>query len=290
MDVRTLHRPSHRETLAQIEAAFERGDVISIFGRCSVEYQGRAASSLAAGDRLLLLKPDGSALVHTDEKRTPVNWQPPGCEHRAAVRDGQLQVRSDRTGPDESLTVRFTTVGQFSAYDVTDDEELDLTGSEEDLRQHILDNPELIEEGFEPEEIERASAAGPMDIYGEDTEGTPVVVELKRRRVGPDAVGQLQRYVEALRREFGEGTAIRGVLVAPSITDRAADLLGTEGLEHIALDPETGKPPEEGAEWTDENGRAHEDGRTGGDEDRRAGGGDPTDVGANEETVESDSV
>ncbi len=248
MDVRTLHRPSHREALSQLEAAFERGDVISIFGRCTVEYEGRAASSLGPGDRLLLLKPDGSALVHTDEKRTPVNWQPPGCEHRGAVRDGQLQVRSQRTNPDESLTVRFITVGQFSAYDATDEEELELTGSEEDLRQHVLDNPELIEEGFEPLATERESAAGPMDIYGEAADGTPVVVELKRRRVGPDAVGQLQRYVDALKREFGDGTDVRGVLVAPSITDRATELLTTAGLEHVALDPETGQPSEQPSE------------------------------------------
>jgi RecB family endonuclease NucS len=238
MDVRTLHRPSHRETLSELAAAFERGDVISVFGRCTVEYEGRAASTLRAGDRLLLLKPDGSALVHTDEKRTPVNWQPPGCEHRAAVRDGHLQIRSERTSPEESLTVRFLTVGQFSAYDATDEEELALTGSEEDLRQHVLENPELIEAGFEPLETERESAAGPMDIYGEDADGTPVVVELKRRRVGPDAVGQLQRYVKALSREFGEGTAIRGVLVAPSVTERAEELLAADGLEHVALTPE----------------------------------------------------
>ena len=237
MDVRTLHRPSHRETLSQLAAAFERGDVISVFGRCTVEYEGRAASTLRAGDRLLLLKPDGSALVHTDEKRTPVNWQPPGCEHRAAVRDGHLQIRSERTSPEESLTVRFLTVGQFSAYDATDEEELALTGSEEDLHQHVLESPELIEAGFEPLETERESAAGPMDIYGEDADGTPVVVELKRRRVGPDAVGQLQRYLKALSREFGEGTAIRGVLVAPSVTERAEELLAADGLEHVALTP-----------------------------------------------------
>lgn len=248
MDVRTLHRPSHRETLSQLEAAFERGDVISVFGRCTVEYEGRAESTLGPGDRLLLLKPDGSALVHTDEKRTPVNWQPPGCEHRALVRDDQLQVRSYRTNPDESLLVRFSSVGQFTAYGLTDDEQLELTGSEEDLRQHVLDNPDLIEPGFEPIAAERESDAGPMDIYGEDDGGTPVVVELKRRRVGPDAVGQLRRYVEALKREFGEGATVRGVLVAPSITDRAETLLATEGLEHVALDPETGRPPGDSSE------------------------------------------
>lgn len=244
MTVRTLHRPTHREALTQLEAAFESGDLIAVFGRCTVEYEGRAASSLGPGDRLLLLKPDGSALVHTDEQRTPVNWQPPGCEHRGAVRDGRLVVRSERTSPNESLTVRFERVAQFSAYDVTDDEELSLLGSEEDLRQHVLGEPDLIEPGFQPLATERESAAGAMDIYGEDDDGTPLIVELKRRRVGPDAVGQLRRYVDALEREFGDGAEVRGVLVAPSVTDRAADLLETEGLEHVALDPDTGQPPE----------------------------------------------
>lgn len=266
MDVRTLHRPSHRETLSQLKAAFERGDVISVFGRCTVEYEGRAASSLKAGDRLLLLKPDGSALVHTDEKRTPVNWQPPGCEHRAAVRNGQLQVRSERTSPEESLTVRFLSVGQFSAYDATDEADLELTGSEEDLRQHVLENPGLIETGFEPLETERESAAGPMDIYGEAADETPVVVELKRRRVGPDAVGQLQRYVQALTREFGEGTAIRGVLVAPSVTERAEELLATSGLEHVALAPEDSVQPSADKKGTNAGGgngnREEQRGRT----------------------------
>lgn len=238
MTVRTLHRPSHRETLAQAEAAFSRGDMITIFGRCTVVYDGRAESSLGPGDRLLLLKPDGSALVHTDTKRTPVNWQPPGCEHTVAVRDGRLRVRSERTTPEETLTVRFRSIEQFSAYDVVDRAELNLTGSEEDLRQHVLDNPGLIGDGFEPLATERESAAGPIDIYGEDADGRAVVVELKRRRVGPDAVGQLRRYVEALHREFGEDVAVRGVLVAPSVTDRAADMLSTDGLEHVAVGPD----------------------------------------------------
>ncbi|MFB6176998.1 MAG: endonuclease NucS, partial [Halobaculum sp.] len=101
----TLHDPSHREALWELESAFDRGDLITIFGSCTVEYDGRAASSLAEGRRLLVLKPDGTALIHTDEGRTPVNWQPPGCEHRAAVRDGRLRVRSSRDSPEEVLDV-----------------------------------------------------------------------------------------------------------------------------------------------------------------------------------------
>jgi hypothetical protein len=247
MSVTTLHRPAHRDALAHLEDAFRRGELVTVFGRCRVEYDGRASSSLGPGDRLLLLKPDGAALVHTDEGRTPVNWQPPGCDHFASVRDERLRVRSVRRSPEELLDVRFDRVHQLVTYDVTDPDELDLRGSEADLKDHVLANPERIAPGFEPTATERETAAGPMDVFGEDAAGRPVVVELKRRRVGPDAVGQLRRYVDALDRELGDGAEIRGVLVAPSVTDRAATLLEREGLEFVALDPATGRPPDDAA-------------------------------------------
>ena len=69
-----------------------------------------------------------------------------------------------------------------------------------------------------------------------DADDRPVVVELKRRRVGPSAASQLQRYVDALDEEF-PGEEVRGILVAPSVTDRAAALLDERGLEFVALDP-----------------------------------------------------
>ncbi|WP_416838611.1 endonuclease NucS [Haloferax sp. DFSO52] len=248
MTVNTLHRPAHRDALVHLESAFENGEMCTVFGRCTVDYDGRATSKLGPGDRLVLLKPDGSILVHTDEKRTPVNWQPPGCTHAASVCDGRLRIRSTRSNPDERLDVFFERVEQCSVYGVTDRSDLELTGSEEDLRQHILANPSILESGFDPLETERQSDAGPIDIFGEDADGSPVVVELKRRRVGPSAASQLRRYVDALHREFGDDERIRGILVAPSLTDRAAGLLEREGLEFVALDPETGEPPVEDVE------------------------------------------
>lgn len=241
MSVTTLHRPAHRDALAQFDAAVERGDVLTIFGRCTVDYDGRATSSLGPGDRLVVLKPDGTILVHTDEKRKPVNWQPPGCDHRASVRDGRFHVVSTRSNPDERLDVTFEQVYQFSALDVTDERELDLRGSEEDLREYLLDNPDVLEDGFEPIETERESAAGPMDIFGEDADGRSVVVELKRRRVGPDAVSQLERYVRAVEREVGADGTVRGILVAPSVTDRADELLAELEFDFVAVDLERGR-------------------------------------------------
>ncbi|WP_256478304.1 endonuclease NucS [Halorussus limi] len=232
-----LHRPDPETARQRIATAIDRADMITVFGRCTVEYEGRAASHLGPGDRLVVLKPDGTALVHTDEGQKPVNWQPPGCAHEVRLADGEVRIESRRTGPEEELTVAFERVEQVSTFDVTDERDLSLSGTEEDLRQRILDDPGLVEEGFEPLATERETPAGAVDIYGKDREGATVVVELKRKRVGPDAVGQLDRYVEALERDLHADAEIRGILVSPSVTERARTLLGEKGLEFVSLGP-----------------------------------------------------
>ena len=235
--VETLSYPTANTVRNLVARGIDRGAMVTLFGRCSVEYDGRAASSLGPGDRHVTLKPDGATLVHTDEGQQPVNWQPPGSVHSVAVVDGALEVHSKRSNPEERLEITFETVAHAAAFDVSDPEELAVTGTEADLKERILDNPALVESGFTPLATERATPAGAVDIYGEDATGRTVVVELKRRRVGPDAVGQLDRYVDALERDLHAGTEVRGILVAPSVTDRARQLLAKKGLEFVSLEP-----------------------------------------------------
>lgn len=233
----TVRDPDLETAAAVVDAGIETGALVTLFGRCRVDYEGRATSTLGPGDRHVMLKPDGAALVHTDEGQQPVNWQPPGCDHGVAVADDELVVESERSSPAEQLRVTFASVAHVAAFDVTDATELSLTGTEEDLRERILDDPALVEPSFTPLATERSTPAGAVDIYGEDADGRTVVVELKRRRVGPDAVGQLDRYVRALERDLHDDAAIRGILVAPSVTDRARDLLAQKGLEFVSLEP-----------------------------------------------------
>ena len=230
--------PDPEETLALVETGDERSLLLALFGRCRVEYDGRAASTLEPGDRLVVLKPDGTVLVHTDEGQQPVNWQPPGCTHTAHIENGAVVIESTRTTPDEELVVRFERVVHAAAYETTDGADLALTGTEEDLRSRILDDPSLLEPGFEPRATERETPAGTVDIYGVDGDGNSVVVELKRRRVGPDAVSQLNRYVEALERDLHAEATVRGVLVAPSVTETASRLLEERDLGFVPLEPE----------------------------------------------------
>jgi RecB family endonuclease NucS len=229
--------PTPAEAIEVLETALATGAMITIVGHCEVEYDGRASSYLAPGDRLVILKPDGTLLVHTDSKHEPVNWQPPGCTHRVSLEDDRLCVRSLRSSPAEQVTITFESIAQLSVFELADESTLALEGTEEDLRQRIFAEPDLIEAGFRPLMRERETPAGPVDIYGKDREGKPVIVELKRRRVGPDAVGQLNRYVAAVSRDLPVGTTPRGILVAPSVTDRAERLLRSEGLESISLAP-----------------------------------------------------
>ncbi|MDG5777229.1 endonuclease NucS [Haloarculaceae archaeon H-GB2-1] len=231
-------RPGHDAAREVVATARERGDLVTVFGRCTVEYEGRASSYLGPGDRHVMLKPDGTVLVHTDEGQQPVNWQPPGCTHDATLANGQLEVRSERTTPEESIVVSFERVQQVSAFAMEDSSELSVSGTEADLKQRILDEPDLVEPGFTPLATERQTPAGAVDVYGEDAEGRVVVVELKRRRVGPDAVGQLDRYVQAVERDLHAESEVRGVLVAPSVTDRARTLLGEKGHGFVAATPD----------------------------------------------------
>jgi RecB family endonuclease NucS len=232
----TRHRPDAADACETVETGLQREWLVTLVGRCRVVYEGRASSTLGPGDRLVVLKPDGSALVHTDEGQKPVNWQPPGCDHSVRVADG-LVIQSERTTPDETLRVTFESVTDCGAFPMTDENDLALSGTEADLRERILAEPSLLEDGFEPRATERETPAGAVDIYGEDEAGNAVVVELKRRRVGPDAVSQLNRYVDALERDLHAERTVRGVLVAPSVTDRASQLLDERGLEFVSLAP-----------------------------------------------------
>jgi len=235
MKARTVERPGGPDAAAAVAAGIADEALVTLFGRCEVVYDGRASSYLGPGDRLVVLKPDGTLLVHRGEQRTPVNWQPPGSAHTASVHDDCLVVTSERETPTERIDVTFETVYSLSVFDVEDEEALELSGTEADLRERVLDEPELVEPGFSPDETERATDVGAADIVGTDEAGRTVVVELKRRRVGPTAAGQLARYVDALARETDED--VRGILVAPSITDGARRLLDEEGLTFQRLEP-----------------------------------------------------
>lgn len=230
-----IERPTPGEAAALVTDGLDRGDLLTLFGTCTVVYDGRTSRRLGPADRVALCKPDGAVVVHDATGLQPVAYASPGASVEATAEEEEAVVHAERDDPPETLVVAFETVAWIDALPVEASVDATTAGPEARLRERLLDEPDLLEPGFRPLATERETPAGPVDVFGRDADGRSVVVEVKARRVGPDAVGQLARYVEALERDLHADATVRGVLVAPAVTKRARVQLAEHGLEFVPL-------------------------------------------------------
>lgn len=228
-----LTSPSFEDAKELLAAAIRDKRLALLVGSCVVNYVGRAGSVLPEGERVVMLKPDGTLLVHQKEKREPVNWNPPGCEASVRLGKESLQLTSKRERPKEQLLVLFSNLKLAASFELIDREELYLVGSERDLITMVFNDPNLIEPGFRPLEREKQTKYGMIDLYGVDADGNGVVIEFKRGRAELAGVSQLKRYVEELGKKLGKH--VRGILVAPSITSSALKLMEEIQLEYVRI-------------------------------------------------------
>ena len=227
--------PTLAEAAALIAKAFKQRRTLVVAGNCHVHYAGRAKSMLEPGERLLIIKADGSLLVHRPVGYEPVNWQPSGSIFHVQTREDTLDVRAVRQKPREKVTVTFSSVYMVSALSLADAGEFMLHASEKEMHRAILLKPALLEAGFKPISYEKKVEPGFVDVYGVDEAGRLVVVEVKRKTAGKEAALQLAKYIDAIKVKANR--ELRGILVAPSLGKDVQRLLETLGLEFKALDP-----------------------------------------------------
>lgn len=234
------HQNPDRETIERvIESALRDNDTITLHARVEAEYTGRDAGGyLSRGDCTIIVKPDGTMLVHSDEKHRPRNWQTAGTTIFLDTTDAdELTLNGRQTNPAENLMIVLLDVKTITTFNTSLRPELEMEGTEDDMHEHLLENPSDIEEGFRPSEHEQAEVTGRIDIFGHDNTGTPVLVEVKRRQASHKHVDQLRRYVERYRSQSDKPTDVRGILVAPSASDNVKQLLGENDLEFVSLNP-----------------------------------------------------
>ena len=209
-----------------------------VFGRCTVRYQGRSASTLAEGERVLLVKQDRSVLLHRPFGYEPVNWQPPGCTIEVTATDAELVFLAARTRPHERLVVSFSDITGIQAHRLQDEAEFSMYATEEEMKRAVVLHPQLIEEGFKPlEEERRAGPSGFIDVFGVDAKGNLTVVELKRRAADRADIHQVENYAKKVHKELGR--KVRAVIAAPSLKKAAVPLLKAHGVEFRCLTPRT---------------------------------------------------
>ena len=231
----TLENPTVKDAAEFVKNALSERKALIIIGNCWVEYQGRASSKLEPGERIVIIKEDGSVLVHRPDGYEPVNWQPPGCLFQTRSADGVLVVKAVRRKPSESVRMFFDHVYLLSALSLVDRGKFSLYASEEDMQRAILLQPEILEQGFKPIAYEKKVEPGFVDIYGIDKDGKFVVVEIKRKTAGREAALQLAKYVDSVKTTVSR--EVRGVLVAPRLAKGVQRLLATLRLDFRALDP-----------------------------------------------------
>ncbi|WP_240741744.1 endonuclease NucS [Deinococcus sp. KSM4-11] len=225
--------PTPPDLLGFLRDHLHGGATLHLAGELEVVYQGRAASMAEAGDRLLLIKPDGSVQVHGPRGVKPVNWQPRTDHLSAALEDGCVVLHAERRSPVEVVRVRVLSCALASALDMVEDARLVFSGTEAQMQSALARAPHVIEPGLVVLDRELLVGVGGIDLYARDRAGRYVVVELKRGKAGHEAVHQLARYVQAVRTQV-PGT-VRGILAAPDITTPARVALEAAGLEFVEV-------------------------------------------------------
>lgn len=231
-----LDNPTLKEAEKAVKAGISRHRTVVLAGECSVEYEGRASSKLGQGDRVVLFKPDGSALVHRPRDYSPVNWQPAGSLFRTRLTKEGMTVRVYRRKENEALEVTFTRLSLVAVLSLVDAAEFSLYASEKDMQEAILFKPEILEEGFRPMTKEMPVDPGFIDIIGYDGENRLVVVEIKRVKASKGAVRQLKKYMTVM--DLDESRPVRAILVAPELAKGADKLLKEYGYEFKPLTPQ----------------------------------------------------
>lgn len=230
-----LERPDAIAAEKASREAVSKHKTLIIVGRCSVHYVGRAKSKLEPGERIVIIKEDGSLLVHRPIGYEPVNWQPPGCIFHIQAKSGELEILAVRQKPAESVRIVFDVTYLVSVSALKDAGGFTLYASEEDMHKAVLLNPSLLEDGFRPISYEKKVKPGFVDVFGIDDRGKLVVVEIKRRIAGKEAASQLAKYVKAVKDKTNK--EVRGILAAPHLGKDVQRVLATLGLEFKYLDP-----------------------------------------------------
>jgi hypothetical protein len=204
-----------------------------IVARCSVEYSGRLSARLPEALRLVMLKADGSVLVHADAGGyKPLNWMTPPT---VIEDDGELVVIRKRAGRSEDrLEIRLIDVLSDVSHDMGEAAALEKDGVERDLQLLLAADPSHCAEGLRLVKREWPTDVGPVDLMCRDEDDGWVAIEIKR--VGTiDAVEQLSRYLECIRVDPSRADC-GGILAAQQIKPQAIALAESRGIACVEVD------------------------------------------------------
>ena len=204
-----------------------------IVARCEVRYTGRLDALLPEALRLIMVKSDGSVMVHADHGGyKPSNWMTPPTAIEES--EGLIVVRKHAGDTEDRLDIRIAEVISDVTHDMGEAAALEKDGVEAHLQELLAGQPQWCGEGFRLVRREWATDIGPVDLMCRDDEDGWIAVEIKR--VGTiDAVEQLTRYLERIRLDPAMADC-RGVLAAQQVKPQARVLAESRGIACVEVD------------------------------------------------------
>jgi endonuclease len=204
-----------------------------VVARCEVTYSGRLSAFLPESTRLLMLKADGSVLVHADAGGfKPLNWMTPPTV--VEEEPGRIVVRKRAGRSEDRLEIRISEVISDIEHDMGEAAGLEKDGVERDLQEALAERPDWVEEGLRLVRREWPTEVGPVDLMCRDGDDGWVAVEIKR--VGTiEAVEQLSRYLDFIRLDPAKAEC-RGILAAQSFKPQTVTLAESRGLRCAEVD------------------------------------------------------
>jgi endonuclease len=215
-----------------------------VIARCSVDYTGRLSAHLPLATRLLLVKADGSVLVHSDGgSYKPLNWMSPPCKLTVSQPDEDAAARGvvetwtvQQAKTDDRLIVSLHEVLHDSSHDLGVDPGLIKDGVEAHLQKLLAEQVDRLGDGWSLVRREYMTAIGPVDLLVRNATGGSVAVEIKRRG-DIDGVEQLTRYLDLMNRD-PLLSPVAGIFAAQEIKPQARVLAEDRGIRCVTLDYE----------------------------------------------------
>jgi RecB family endonuclease NucS len=204
-----------------------------IVARCEVVYTGRLTAVLPESTRLVMVKADGSVLVHADAGGyKPLNWMTPPTV--IEEEPGLLVVRKRAGKSEDRLEIRLLEVLSDVEHEMGEAAGLEKDGVERDLQEVLAERPDALGEPLRLVRREWPTDVGPVDLMCRDGDGAWVAVEIKRIAT-IEAVEQLSRYLERIRLDPARA-ACRGILAAQRVKPQAATLAAARGFRCVEVD------------------------------------------------------
>src|SRR3954451_22468269 len=203
-----------------------------IVARCEVRYSGRLSAVLPEALRLIMVKSDGSVMVHADHGGfKPSNWMTPSTV--IEEEPDRIVVRKRAGASEDRLDIRIAEGLSDVEHDMGEAAAREKDGVEADLQEALAAAPAFCGEGFRLVRREWPTDIGPVDLMCRDDQDCWIAGEIKR--IGPiDAVEQLTRYLERIRHDPAMADC-RGVLAAQAFKPQARVLAHARGLACVEV-------------------------------------------------------